>query len=253
MFARINKKVCMKNTESNDKNNDKDIKNNSNNPDNKDSNKAQSQAPPKKNGDVEEKKDQSQKEKTPSDTGSDEFSIYNYIKNNYKDIFIVFLLLALITVFAWSYFNLKKQERLFEQEYENLYTAAQNFSQKKDTLHLKNLALSFSYAIVSERLQNNIGNMNAYATGLLHNDNNISDIVIANEEGQIIATTNKKYENVNLRDFLLINFIRFENITIKSDKEEGRLLVFAPLKAFNKSWGYLVFRYQLEPFVYEKN
>ncbi len=199
-----------------------------------------------------DKKDEKPSKDDPSSTPTEEFSLYRYIKHNFKNIVIAALLICLFAFYAWSHFSIKKTERVMTREYDELYAAAKAFSYKKDTMYLKNLALSFSYAMLSERLQGNTGTMNEYAKGLLHNDKNITDIIIANEDGQVISSTNKKYEDINLRDFLLINLVRLNNITIKADKEEGRVLVFAPLKALNKSWGYLVFRYELVPFVYEK-
>ncbi len=155
-------------------------------------------------------------------------------------------------MYLWAYFALRKTARLHTKAYHTLYDAATSFSNKKDSLYLVSLGQAFSYAILSEKMQRNLRNIELYTAGMLQRDRNMIEIIIADKNGDIMVSTNKKHEQNNLRNYMFFNYLSLNNIVIKSDVYDDSYMVFAPLKGLNRDWGYLIFRYKRQDFVHHE-
>jgi len=174
----------------------------------------------------------------------DEFSLYDYLKKKYKNILIILLSLLLIIFYVVSNYKLNKAEKNYKENYASLKEKAYLFNSERDLYYLNLVAQTFSFAILSEMIRNNYENISIYATSVIRRDKNMQEILVANSMGDVVISTNKKYENTSIRDYLLINYITIKDIKIVPDQNSETLTIVSPIKAINENIGYLVIKYK---------
>jgi len=183
----------------------------------------------------------------------DEFSLYHYVKKNWKNILIFLLLALLIAFYVWKNIALKNQNIKSLEKYDKLYDASVEFSKTQNKYYLEIIAHTFSLAIISEISRKNLENVNLYLTSLLKKDNNIIEIMVSNEQDIIIASTNKKQESRSLREYFPVNYINLKRVVIMPDKDLMYQLIIAPLYVINEQKGTLIIKYKPQLFSYKGN
>jgi len=182
----------------------------------------------------------------------DEFSLYRYVKKNWKNILIFILLALLVIVYLLKNNELINQKKSLTEKYNDLYDASVDFSKIQSNYYLELVANTFSLAIVSEINRNNYDNVNLYLSSLIKKDNKIIEIVVSNEKDIIISSTNKKHENTSLREYLSFNYANLKHVVIIPDKELKYRLIITPLFALNEQKGVLIIKYEPEYFSYKE-
>jgi type II secretory pathway pseudopilin PulG len=108
---------------------------------------------------------------------------------------------------------------------------------------LRLLAKPFSWAVRIEMMNNSINQINLYANELVK-ERNISSIIIVNQAGKIISSTDKKWEG---RDFSAVGKQSYldTDSTIVENIKDSVLMMSSPIMGFNNRLGTLVLTYSL--------
>lgn len=116
-----------------------------------------------------------------------------------KMMLIVGLVATVLIIGIWIWKStqlsaVKKQSATAMQQLKDQMTNQIQYSEK---LYLKSIAKPFIWAIRSEMLKNNISQVNLYANEMVK-EKNFQKVLVANDKGMVILSTNKKEEGKNL-------------------------------------------------------
>ena len=153
------------------------------------------------------------------------------------------LLLLVIFLFVWQSMTARQHAKELEQtktHYEEEMKLALDLNaQRQLTLMMK----TFVWAVRSSMIRDNLDEVDQYFRQLVQEEH-ISEIVLANEEGTILVSTNKKHEGQAFTEhypaaLLGPDDIRFEN-------RDGYYYVSAPVLSLNTRLGTLFVVYEAE-------
>ena len=112
---------------------------------------------------------------------------------------------------------------------------------ESEELHLKALAKPFVWAVRTEMLKNNISQVNLYTNEMVK-EKNFQKIVVTNDRGVVILSTNKKEEG---KEFIstdsVINLLA--DTTNVENINDSLLIMSSPIMGFNNRLGTLVVTY----------
>ena len=116
--------------------------------------------------------------------------------------------------------------------------------------HLRLFAKSFSWAVRTEMMSNNVNQINLYAKEMIK-EKNILSIMVLNATGKIICSTNQKWEG---RDFSTIGNASYlqSDSTIVDNINDSILIMSSPVMGFNNRLGTLIVNYSLSPLEFMK-
>ena len=111
---------------------------------------------------------------------------------------------------------------------------------KAHSEHLKLLAKPFVWALRTEMLQGNINQVNLYISDMVK-ERNMQQIIIANDKGMVIASTNKKDEKQLFS--LVAKGADITSNEVKIDTTGKVFIMTSPIMGFNNRLGTLLIKY----------
>jgi hypothetical protein len=167
----------------------------------------------------------------------------NKVKNNNKKILILIVvaLVLLTAVWIWKSVEISQTKKQAETEKQAIRQQAQGNLIQAHKTHLILLAKPMIWALRTEMIQGNMGQVNLYLSDLVK-EKNIERVVIADAKGKIIASTNKKDEGQPYSSVNAGNSLNGEQ-TIVQQAGENTLLVTSPIMGFNNRLGTLLIKY----------
>lgn len=107
--------------------------------------------------------------------------------------------------------------------------------------HLRLLAKPYVWAIRQEMMSGNTNQLNLYANEMIK-ERNFRNIVIANEKGVILSSTNKRFEG---KDFAAVgkNSYLSSDSTIVENINDSVIVMSSPVMGFNSRLGTLMITY----------
>lgn len=148
----------------------------------------------------------------------------------------------LATVWIWKSAQVSNVKKKAVADRESLTSQARLQIRETHSTHLRMLAKPLVWAIRSEMMQGNIGQVNLYANDLVK-EKNIQRIVIADREGRVISSTNKKDEG---KPFLSIGKPGYltSDTTIVESSSDTTLVMSSPIMGFNNRLGTIMITYK---------
>ncbi len=170
----------------------------------------------------------------------------SYKRNNNRKSIIIILFIAVIVIGAiliWKQIQITSLKKQAAAEKQELQKKATNIILNTNAEHLKLLAKPFIWAVRTEMMNGNISQVNLYSNDLVK-EKNFQNIVIADNKGLIISSTNKKLEG---KDFSVIGKPAYlsSDSTMVDNIKDSVLVVYSPIMGFNNRLGTLMFTYTL--------
>ena len=163
-----------------------------------------------------------------------------------KIAIIVIVGLVLLTgVWIWKSIEIKNVEKQAAIDKQEIQEQAARQIRQLHEMHLKLLAKPFVWAVRTEMLKNNISQVNLYANDMVK-EKDFQKIVILNDKGIVILSTNKKEEG---KEFVVPgNAVNLSaNITTVDNINDSLLVLSSPIMGFNSRLGTLLISYSVKP------
>lgn len=130
-----------------------------------------------------------------------------------------------------------EQQQLKEQ-------AVRRVVQSHET-HLKLLAKPYVWAVRSELMRGNINQVNLFANDMVK-QKNMQRIVVANDKGIIVSSTNKKDEGALFSTIGSDVALNHDSTSVEN-VNDSVLVMTSPIMGFNNRLGTLLIRYTIPP------
>jgi len=151
----------------------------------------------------------------------------------------------IVFVFAWKVIAVNKVESDMQKQLASeravLTQQAREQADKQYQKEEERFAQVLSWAVRSELIRNNIDQVGIYLNDVVKQIN-ADRIVLINEKGDLLVSTDKRLEDVKGSDVYAKDVINEHKVTVKSDVN-GKKLVIAPISDFNKRIAVLVVSY----------
>ncbi|MDD3876533.1 MAG: hypothetical protein PHT69_07920 [Bacteroidales bacterium] len=187
-----------------------------------------------------------------TEMNNNQFSMYGYIKKNYKNILIFILLIIAGIILLWARVSMNNMRSDFNQRYDSLLTKAITFSKEKDNYYLKLFSYTYSLAILNEMALNNFMTINQYSTAIVTNYKKITGILLVDATGVVRSSTDKSKENSSINDYPNYRFSPVGEITLFENESKNGVWVVAPITNHNNKIGYLIIESNPDVFSVEK-
>ncbi len=164
---------------------------------------------------------------------------------NKKTLWIVILAaLALMAgIWIWKEVQIKNIKKEAAHERQQLQDQAESLLVQTHTEHLNLLAKPFVWAVRTEMLNKNISQVNQYANDLVK-EKNFKSIIITNEKGVIVSSTDKKQEG---KDYVTVgNQSYLSGNTTQVNRVNNQLIMSSPIMGFNSRLGTAIITYNLQ-------
>lgn len=158
-------------------------------------------------------------------------------------IIIVSALVLLASLWVWKSIEISQVEKRAEGQKQAIKITAKNQLMEAHEAHLKLLAKPMIWALRTEMMQGNMGQVNLYLSDLVK-EKNIQRVLVANPKGTVIASTNKKDEGQSFISLGAGNIQNNDNTTIQQ-AGDSKLMVTSPIMGFNNRLGTLLIKYNI--------
>ncbi len=160
-------------------------------------------------------------------------------------IAVVAGLILLAGLWIWKSVEIKNLKTKAEMEKQEIKALAAKQLRQSHEMHLKILAKPFVWAVRTEMLKNNISQVNLYTNEMVK-ERNFQKIVIIDDKGMVLLSTNKKEEG---KDFQrpANTFDLLANNTDVHNFNDSLLVMSSPIMGFNNRLGTLVISYSVKP------
>ncbi len=171
----------------------------------------------------------------------------NKTKGSDRKKILITILVALVLVAAlwiWKNIQINNERKKAERKNELLQERARALITNAHKEHLKLLAKPYVWAVRSELLKGNVNQVNLYANDMVK-EKNFQNIVVANDKGVIISSTNKKNEG---QQFLTVgkpNYLTSDT-TIVENINDSILVMSSPVMGFNNRLGTMMITYKVK-------
>lgn len=154
-------------------------------------------------------------------------------------------LLLLAGIWIWKETQIGNVKKQAETEKLALQQKAAAMIVQSNEEHLKVLAKPIVWAVRAEMMQGNISQVNLYMNDMVK-EKNFQRIVVANDKGIIVSSTNKKdegkpFSTIGKDAYLSSNSTNVENVG------DSILTMTSPIMGFNNRLGTLLIKYALPP------
>ncbi|WP_454802803.1 hypothetical protein [Mucilaginibacter phyllosphaerae] len=162
-------------------------------------------------------------------------------KNKKPILIIVVIALALVAaIWGWKSIELNKLQAKSDTEKAALISKANQQLMQSHSEHLRLLAKPFVWALRTEMLQGNFNQVNLYLSDMVK-EANVQQIIIANDKGLVVASTNKKDEKQPFS--VIAKGVDISSNDIKVDTNGKVIMMTSPIMGFNNRLGTLLIKY----------
>ena len=156
-------------------------------------------------------------------------------------------LVLLAAVWIWKSIEIRNINKQASTEKNKLFEYATNQIRQTHEMHLKTLAKPLVWAIRTEVLNHDLRQVNLYANEMVQ-ENNFQKVTIADANGRVITSTNKKEEG---KEFASIGNATYliANKTMVNYVNDTLLVLSSPIMGFNNRLGTIIINYAFHPLV----
>lgn len=159
-------------------------------------------------------------------------------------ILIGVALLLLLILWIWKAMEIKGMQKAFSKSKIELHEKASKKLVQNNEIHLKLLAKPMIWALRTEMMQGNLNQVNLYLNDLVK-EKNFQSIAVANEEGNIISSTNKKEEEMPFTSISKEKYLTSNETSIENEGD-SILIMTSPIMGFNNRLGTLYIKYGVD-------
>ncbi len=159
---------------------------------------------------------------------------------------IIFLLAVILIAAIWIWKNgqISNVREEADREKQMVQNRAKTLIINSHKEHLKLLAKPYVWAVRSELMQGNINQVNLYANEMVK-EKNFQSIVVANNKGIIISSTNKKNEGKEFTSIGKPESLSADTTAVEKINDSP-LIMSSPIMGFNNKLGTLIINYKIE-------
>ncbi len=165
-------------------------------------------------------------------------------------IIIGVAILLIAAVWIWKSVQMGNVEKKAENDRQTLKEEARKQIVQAHEAHLKLLAKAYVWAVRADMMQGNINQVNLFASDMVK-EKNFQRIVIANDKGIIISSTNKKDEGQPFATVGKDAGLSSDNTTVEN-VSDSILIMTSPIMGFNNRLGTLLIKYAVQPPAFSK-
>ena len=159
-------------------------------------------------------------------------------------IIVIAGLVLLAGIWIWKSIQINNIREQAATEKQDIQEQAKNQIRNTHEMHLKSLTKPFVWAVRTEMLQNNISQVNLYANDMVK-EKNFQKIVIVNDKGTVILSTNKKEEGKEFGSIGNAAYLSSNNTNV-DNINDSILVVSSPIMGFNNKLGTLMITYAVQ-------
>lgn len=185
-------------------------------------------------------------------TESSNASVVTSSKGSGKTLLITIgvALLLIAIIWIWKSAQINNAEEEAQKRHQQVEQDAKDYVMQTHKEHLELLAKPFVWALRADMMAGNLNQINLYVTDLVK-ENNFELVAIANNEGTIVSSTNKKDEGQSFTTIGNENALN-NNSTEVIRMNDNILQLTSPIMGFNSRLGTLFIRYKMDLPSFEK-
>ncbi len=164
-------------------------------------------------------------------------------------IIIGVAVLLLAVIWIWKEMQINNQRQAANREKNLLQENATGLIADSHKQHLRLLAKPYAWAVRSAMLNGNIDQVNLYANEMVK-EKNFQTIVVANDKGVIISSTNKKHEGKEFSSVSKPAYLSSDT-TIVENVNDSLLAMASPVMGLNSRLGTMLITYKVNRPVFD--
>ncbi len=170
----------------------------------------------------------------------------NEAKTDTKRTMLIITAVALILIvgiWIWKETQISNVKKQAETERQALQQKAAAMIVQSHEEHLKLLAKPIVWAVRAEMMQGNLSQVNLYMSDMVK-EKNFQRIVVANDKGIIVSSTNKKDEGKPFSTIAKDAYLSSNNTSVEN-AGDSILIMTSPIMGFNNRLGTLLINYAI--------
>jgi L-lactate utilization protein LutC len=158
-------------------------------------------------------------------------------------ILVLAAVVLLAGIWIWKEVQIKNIKKEAATDRQQLQNQAESLLVKTQADHLQLLAKPFIWAVRTEMLNKNISQVNQYANDLVK-EKNFRSILITDEKGLIVSSTDKKLEG---KEYITVgNQSYLSGNATQVNQINNQLIMSSPIMGFNSRLGTAIITYNLQ-------
>lgn len=149
----------------------------------------------------------------------------------------------IIGLWIWKSVQISNLRKQSATEMQLLKDDVTNQMRKSDELHLRSIAKPLVWIVRSEMLKNSMSQVNLYTNEMVK-EKNFQKIVVTNDKGIVLLSTNKKEEGKEFISTGKVNYLFSDTTTVENIND--MLLMSSPVMGFNSRLGTLIVAYSVQ-------
>lgn len=152
---------------------------------------------------------------------------------------VVVALLAII--WTWKSIQINSLKKEYAEREQQLKQQTQAMLISSDKHYLQLMAKPYVWAVRTEMMNGNMSQVHLYANDMVK-EKNFKSILIVNNKGIIVSSTDKKLEGLNFETLGNQSYLNTNN-TVVDHLNDSLLVIVSPIMGFNSKLGTLVMNY----------
>jgi hypothetical protein len=154
-------------------------------------------------------------------------------------------LLVVIFLFVWKSEEIKSVKNAYNLSQVQLIDSTQSQIEKSKSNFLNLLGKAYAWAVTDEMMKQNLPKVNSYGNDLVKEKNFLS-IMVTDDRGTILSSTDKNFEGVDFRTFSSPYYLNVDSPVVHR-VNDSLLVVASPLMNYKGKIGTVIIRYRLTP------
>ncbi|MEQ9426755.1 MAG: hypothetical protein RJQ09_20190 [Cyclobacteriaceae bacterium] len=165
-----------------------------------------------------------------------------YWRKNRPFFLVIGVLLLVILVQVWILKNRTSNlETNMKKQQNELIDYSKLLLESTGSEYLGLMTKTFAWAIRAEMIKENYDQINLYIIQLIR-EKNVREVIVTDENGLIVASSNKKFEQQDFSTFYSPDLIASKEVTT-SFTEDNTIILTSPIMSFNDQLGNIMISY----------
>lgn len=160
-----------------------------------------------------------------------------------KQLLITILVIIVLfgVLWIWKAIQVQSVKNELSKEEQNIRNHTRTLVVDNNKSFLRMIAKPYVWALRPEMMQGNTAQLNLYADDIVKEGNFVS-IIVANNQGKIISSTDKRYEGKDMAALGVSSYLTSDSTVVKS-VNDSTLVMISPVMSFNSRLGTLMITY----------